>query len=563
MIGSDCANWSDREVPTSATNVTIDENYSNPCQVYTADGICNSISITSNSPGTIQGIAVLLGRTLSVQNDMNISKMDGSDNIIMNLQNGVVNVGGDLNLTLSSGLTSEINVFMSGSSSNLISASNISLINTSAAATSQISVDMLFNGGTIESGDFVLNGNGQANSTIINMNFSLAPNTLDVDGSIFLQNGGALNHSFGEFELAQNFFDTNIVSGYSTTNGNCTFDGAGSQVISTNDLLSIYNLILDKTGGEALLQGNVEITNSLNLSDDYINLNDNELLISNNLNTAISRTTGAVVSESLTFGGELTWDIGTNNTIHEFPFADGVGGTYVPFMFQLTSGSVDRVTLSTYGTGSDNLPYPPGVSSVDNLVAPGDATSVADRWWYITPQNDVGLSADITFTWANSESPAGSGIPNAQRFNESSSLWDPPVDLTPIFGTNPGSEFVAVQGITSFSPWGVARPSAPLPVELISFEVKKDSESSVLEWLTATEINSDRFVIERADFSYDFKPIGEVFAAGNSESIVNYLFRDNAPHSGINYYRLKQLDFDGTYEYSEIKSMFRLKMKST
>jgi hypothetical protein len=90
----------------------------------------------------------------------------------------------------------------------------------------------------------------------------------------------------------------------------------------------------------------------------------------------------------------------------------------------------------------------------------------------------------------------------------------------------------------------------PLPVELLSFKGKETANGILLEWTTATEINNDFFNIEK---SYDgtlFTTIGTVKGAGNSNSVISYSYHDNSPYSGVNYYRLKQTDFDGSYEFS-------------
>ena len=94
-----------------------------------------------------------------------------------------------------------------------------------------------------------------------------------------------------------------------------------------------------------------------------------------------------------------------------------------------------------------------------------------------------------------------------------------------------------------------------LPIELVSFTAIKLDETALLEWQTASETNNEKFVIERSINGVDFERIGEVMGAGNSTHINNYEFIDDAPENGINYYRLKQVDFDSTFEYSEIRSL--------
>jgi hypothetical protein len=94
--------------------------------------------------------------------------------------------------------------------------------------------------------------------------------------------------------------------------------------------------------------------------------------------------------------------------------------------------------------------------------------------------------------------------------------------------------------------------SAPLPVELASFTAKVISDKVQLNWSTATEINNYGFEIERKTES-DWKKIGFAQGNGNSNSPEQYSFTDNNLMGGSKFqYRLKQIDNDGQFEYSEI-----------
>ncbi len=92
-----------------------------------------------------------------------------------------------------------------------------------------------------------------------------------------------------------------------------------------------------------------------------------------------------------------------------------------------------------------------------------------------------------------------------------------------------------------------------LPVELIDFTAEKDKYSSRLKWRTATEINSDYFDIQRSTDAIKWESIGKISAAGESRTERSYSFTDTTPFSGNNYYRLQQVDFDGTMDYSPIE----------
>ncbi len=116
--------------------------------------------------------------------------------------------------------------------------------------------------------------------------------------------------------------------------------------------------------------------------------------------------------------------------------------------------------------------------------------------------------------------------------------------------------------VTQFGGFGGAgNGESPLPVELLFFDAnKKNNEQVLCSWATASEINSDYFVVEAA-IDYDqkgmliFKDVGRVKAAGNSTGTINYSLLDDTGYLGLVYYRLKQVDFDGTEVYSSIVSV--------
>lgn len=89
-----------------------------------------------------------------------------------------------------------------------------------------------------------------------------------------------------------------------------------------------------------------------------------------------------------------------------------------------------------------------------------------------------------------------------------------------------------------------------VPVELVSFSALKDGNSVVLEWETASEINNSGFEVQRKDEN-SWKTLGFVEGFGTSATSNKYSFADAQPYNGKNRYRLKQIDFDGSFEYSK------------
>lgn len=94
-----------------------------------------------------------------------------------------------------------------------------------------------------------------------------------------------------------------------------------------------------------------------------------------------------------------------------------------------------------------------------------------------------------------------------------------------------------------------------LPVELSYFRGSVEGKATLLTWQTASESNNDYFSIERSTDGHHFQEIGTVNGQGNNNSVHDYYYKDAAPSPGTNYYRLRQVDFDGQYEHSNIISV--------
>jgi hypothetical protein len=94
-----------------------------------------------------------------------------------------------------------------------------------------------------------------------------------------------------------------------------------------------------------------------------------------------------------------------------------------------------------------------------------------------------------------------------------------------------------------------------LPVELVRFTAHKFNEQSLLNWQTAQEINNHGFEIQRSADGNNFTVIGWVNGMGNASSPTDYSFTDLAPLKGKNLYRLKQVDNDGHFKFSPIRTV--------
>ena len=309
--------------------------------------------------------------------------------------------------------------------------------------------------------------------------------------------------------------------------------------------INFNDLVINKNGNSVELGVNISVDNTVSMTDGFLGLNGNTLTISNPISTAINRTNGLILSELSDNTSRVDWAVGTELGAHEIPFGNA-SGDYIPFVFDLNSGDAGLLSVATYPTTTNNLPLPSGVLHV-NRGNFDNSANVVDRFFQIDLSGDTTPSASITLSASASE--VGSIINLVgQRWNGTN--WDGPLP-----GQSNTSNSVTVPNVTQFSPWVMSGNDTPLPVELVAFNANQVKEEVKLEWQTASEQSNKGFFIERSDDGHLFHSIGFKEGKGDSKEIENYSFEDFDPIKGLGYYRLKQVDFDGAFEYSAIKSV--------
>lgn len=97
--------------------------------------------------------------------------------------------------------------------------------------------------------------------------------------------------------------------------------------------------------------------------------------------------------------------------------------------------------------------------------------------------------------------------------------------------------------------------ASTLPITLINFTVQKNGNNALLQWSVANEVNNAYFSVEHSSDGNNFEPIGKVTGRSTVSTQQKYQFTDNNPFKGLNFYRLKQVDYDGNYTYSDIVSV--------
>ena len=207
-----------------------------------------------------------------------------------------------------------------------------------------------------------------------------------------------------------------------------------------------------------------------------------------------------------------------------------------------------------------------------SIISGSIATTVAIRYFIDDAELTAAINAADAFLAASPLSGVSAVTPltffktQSAAFNPNTDLINGDFTFTPTYlnikttGTTNGYTYYELDGITSFSGgtggFGVNDGGTSLPVELISFNAKAvDNQYIQLDWATATEINNDGFEVLRGTDGINFERIAWMDGHGNSTATNKYVFRDHGVNKGVNYYyQLKQIDYDGQYEYFDIET---------
>ncbi len=302
--------------------------------------------------------------------------------------------------------------------------------------------------------------------------------------------------------------------------------------------------------------------NSLLINDNsYIVIeNGGKIVIENPADTAIQTTNGGNIITAAE-NDEVIWNIGASTGIYTIPWTT-VSLVKMPLEVNISTAGVGtgKVTFTTYPTSNMNIPYPAGVTSMNSgVIGNADASLFAiDRFWGIDARGyTTKPSVTLSFTYDVAEIAPTNTITEAnlqaQRWNATNDTWE-----NLLFGAQSGSVVnnVVAAPLDFFKNWTLVDNSTPLPVELVHFNAKLLNSRTVnVSWKTVSEINNDYFEVEKSENGTNFYSFAMINGAGNSTSTLNYSTIDSSPYSEVTFYRLKQIDFDGSFNYSEIKSV--------
>jgi len=305
-------------------------------------------------------------------------------------------------------------------------------------------------------------------------------------------------------------------------------------------------------------QGRIVINN-----DAYINIDNSAYLVIDNPNAnalTTSGTGGNILSEDET--DVIQWNIGSATGNYSVPWTT-LSGVKIPFSMNKTnSGSgAGHILFSTYETATDmNAPYPATVTNM-NSGTTDQSLSVADRFWHVDALSYT-VKPDVVFTIAYD--PAANEIGGMNTITETNLLaqrWNPNIGSweSLLFGTNDAGNDrvinITVPSADFYENWILVDNTTPLPVTLASFEGYCNDNEIELRWTTLSESNNDYFVVEKSFDAINFIELQTIPGVGNSSATNNYVVYDYDLSDRTKYYRLKQVDFNGTTEYHDIISV--------
>ncbi|MES2514025.1 MAG: hypothetical protein V4580_07760 [Bacteroidota bacterium] len=400
-----------------------------------------------------------------------------------------------------------------------------------------------------------------------------------IDGST----GNYLSQSSGSITPSATSSIT-LLGNWTNNSANVAFtsDGGGvvlagtAQTINGSNATAFYNLSLAGNGIKTLAVNSTTVggqslfTGALGVGSSTLDLNGNRLDVTNALASAITRSSGYIISET---------NAGVNPSIirwyHRlvggtkiYPF--GVAGSYIPFTFDITvpmtnaSAYVDVSTRST--AAADNQPWagPSNVAGVGHMYSPnppisvdGSIPSVVDRWWDIT--NSHAVLANVTFSYRGSENTlndplyfAGAAI-GAQYWD--GTAWMPNNStIGSAASVTSGVGAVTANNLSSFCPWVLSLALAPLPVELLDFNAVCLTNEIAVEWCTSSEKDNSYFTVEQSADGINFLPIGQLFGNGTTNQKHCYKYLSSSV-SEISYFKLITTDKYGMKNASKIISV--------
>ncbi len=322
-------------------------------------------------------------------------------------------------------------------------------------------------------------------------------------------------------------------------NSSIIFNSEAPQTIPAGN----YGSLLLQGGGSRKLAGSVTISNHLDLKQGKLQLGDNNLLIEES-GSILNYNAGSYIITNGT--GLLTYAGMAAGLMKVFPV--GTSSGYAPVSLR-NDGVVDNFSIRVE----------------ESAASTGDTTDheiTIRKIWQIEEETKGGSDVTMILQWATDDEPETFNRAQSYVSHYENDEWQVmESSLGKVTqGPSAGSHRISLSGVNSFSPFTVASSQsmpAPLPVSLAKFTVAKQGMEVLLQWETASEQNNHGFDVEVSEDGSYFRALGFVKSKSpNSVQRQLYTYHDKEPGKyGARYYRLRQIDLDGTTTYSFVRAV--------
>jgi hypothetical protein len=310
------------------------------------------------------------------------------------------------------------------------------------------------------------------------------------------------------------------------------------------------------TSGTVDFEEDFTINTSATLTEGFVNLADNTTL-----------TLGSSGSPATITGGSATAYFDTDATDDDLDTSAEIDFFHEGADVQIPVGFNPFFTISISCPSCSGHRFRAGIRRGPYNTPPVSGgrvtTDVVAAQWVLRKVSGGTVDVTITLGWPGSTETTGLGT------DVGISVWDtglalPFWDVGNNISAKSGSDpFTQTRTITMDSNdrhfLGITNDQSPLPVTLLSFNGEMNQEGNVeLNWETADEQNNDFFQVQRSSTGLsDWEPLGFVTGHGDSDQLIKYSFVDESVNkdNGFLFYRLKQVDFNGVFEYSPVISV--------
>lgn len=265
--------------------------------------------------------------------------------------------------------------------------------------------------------------------------------------------------------------------------------------------------------------------------------------------------------------GTIVWDAGVVPAGYDNDIA-GISRDDASAQLQKQSKSINPGSVVTIGLGPIAATNSANTANfgADGQTLVWSNDRAAMNW--VIPETPVGLSMKLEREWYVEENNGDVGtvtieVNNADLPPVAGSIVHLLVDADGDFSSGAlispmtlnGAVWTVDENLPNDYYFSFAINPVPLPVELTQFHATPVKSIVKLDWVTATEINNDFFTVERSINGLDWEEVLERKGQGNSQTTSIYTDYDEAPHAGLSYYRLKQTDLNGKFDYSDVRKV--------